>query len=136
FSVDTPWQELEECIRDALLYGSKGEAISFTYLTDGGGRSQRRHKFEGIIPNLERRYRETEASPVREELSKYISERPCTDCGGARLDRSARNVFVGETPLPDIVVMPIDRAVSFFERLELPGWRGEIAAKIVKEIRE
>ncbi len=136
FSVDTPWQELEEYIRDAILYGSKGEAISFTYLTDGGGRSQRRHKFEGIIPNLERRYRETESSAVREELSKYISERPCTDCGGARLNRSARNVFVGETALPEIVVMPIDGAVAFFDKLSLPGWRGEIAAKIVKEIRE
>ncbi|TAK38096.1 MAG: excinuclease ABC subunit UvrA [Lysobacteraceae bacterium] len=136
FSVDTPWQELEDYIREAILFGSKGEQISFTYLTDAGGRSQRRHKFEGIIPNLERRYRETESAAVREELSKYISERPCTECGGARLNRSARNVFVGETPLPDIVVMPIDTAVAFFDKLELPGWRGEIAAKIVKEIRE
>ena len=136
FSVDTPWQELEEYIREAILSGSKGEAISFTYLTDGGGRSQRRHKFEGIIPNLERRYRETESAAVREELSKYISERPCVECDGARLNRSARNVFVGETPLPRIVVMPIDEAVAFFDQLSLPGWRGEIAAKIVKEIRE
>ena len=136
FSVDTPWQELEDYIREAILHGSKGELIGFTYLTDGGGRSQRRHKFEGIIPNLERRYRETESAAVREELSKYISERPCTECAGARLNRSARNVFVGETPLPRIVVMPIDAAVAFFDQLELPGWRGEIAVKIVKEIRE
>ena len=73
---------------------------------------------------------------MREELSKYISERPCTECGGARLNRSARNVFVGETALPQIVVMPIDTAFAFFDHLELPGCRGEIATKIVKEIRE
>ena len=136
FSVDTPWQELDESVREAILFGSKGELIGFTYLTDAGGRSQRRHKFEGIIPNLERRYRETESAAVREELAKYVSQRACTDCGGARLNRSARNVFVGDTPLPKIVVMPIDDAVTFFDTLDLPGWRGEIATKIVKEIRE
>jgi excinuclease ABC subunit A len=136
FSVDTPWQELDEYVREAILHGSKGELISFTYLTDAGGRSQRKHKFEGILPNLERRYRETESAAVREELAKYISERPCPDCGGARLNRSARNVFVGDTPLPRIVVLPIDEALTFFGQLQLPGWRGEIAVKIVKEIRE
>jgi excinuclease ABC subunit A len=136
FSVDTPWQELDEYVREAILFGSKGELIGFTYLTDAGGRSQRRHKFEGIIPNLERRYRETESAAVREELAKYVSERACTDCGGARLNRSSRNVFVGDTPLPAIVVLPIDEAVAFFDKLELPGWRHEIATKIVKEIRE
>ncbi len=136
FSVDTPWQDLDEYVREAILHGSKGELIGFTYLTDAGGRSQRRHKFEGIVPNLERRYRETESAAVREELAKYISERPCPDCGGARLNRSARNVFVGDTPLPRIVVLPIDEALAFFGQLRLPGWRGEIAAKIVKEIRE
>ncbi|MCJ0825119.1 excinuclease ABC subunit UvrA [Luteimonas sp. 50] len=136
FSVDTPWQELDEYVREAILHGSKGELIGFTYLTDAGGRSQRRHKFEGILPNLERRYRETESAAVREELAKYISERACTECDGARLNRSARNVFVGDTPLPRIVVLPIDQALSFFGQLQLPGWRGEIAGKIVKEIRE
>ena len=136
FSVDTPWQELDEYVREAILFGSKGELIGFTYLTDAGGRSQRRHKFEGIIPNLERRYRETESAAVREELAKYVSERACTECGGARLNRSARNVFVGDTPLPRIVVLPIDEALTFFGQLQLPGWRGEIAVKIVKEIRE
>jgi len=136
FGVDVPWQELDDYVREAVLYGSGGELITFTYLTESGGRTQRRHKFEGIIPNLERRYRETESAAVREELAKYISERPCTECGGARLNRSARNVFVGDTPLPQVVTMPIDAAVAFFDRLELPGWRGEIAAKIVKEIRE
>ncbi|MFL6592543.1 MAG: excinuclease ABC subunit UvrA [Luteimonas sp.] len=136
FSVDTPWQELPEATHQAVLYGSGKDTIAFTYLTDAGGRSQRRHRFEGILPNLERRYRETESAAVREELAKYISERPCVDCGGARLNRSARNVFVGETALPQIAVLPIDEAVRFFAQLELPGWRGEIAVKIVKEISD
>jgi excinuclease ABC subunit A len=136
FSVDTPWQELPEDARQAVLYGSGKDVITFSYITDSGGRTQRKHKFEGIVPNLERRYRETESSAVREELAKYISERPCPECGGARLNRSARNVFVADKPLPDIVVLPIDEALAFFGQLALPGWRGEIAAKIVKEIRE
>ena len=134
FSVDTAWQDLDESVRQAVLYGSGKELIGFTYLTDAGGRRQRRHKFEGILPNLERRYRETESAAVREELAKYVSERPCVDCGGARLNRSARNVFVADTPLPQIAVLPIDEALSFFGQLQLSGWRGEIAAKIVKEI--
>src|SRR6476620_11369326 len=136
FSVDTAWQDLGESVRESILHGSGKETIAFTYLTDAGGRSQRRHRFEGILPNLERRYRETESAAVREELAKYISERPCVDCGGARLNRSARNVYVGETALPQIAVLPIDDAVRFFAQLQLPGWRGEIAVKIVKEIGE
>jgi excinuclease ABC subunit A len=133
-SVDTPWQDLPEDVRQAVLYGSAGELISFNYLTDAGGRSQRRHKFEGILPNLERRYRETESAAVREELAKYISERPCIECGGARLNRSARNVFVADRPISQLVVLPIDEALAFFGNLTLAGWRGEVAVKIVKEI--
>ena len=136
FSVDTPWQELPEATREAVLHGSGTELVTFTYLTEAGGRTQRKHRFEGIIPNLERRYRETESPAVREELAKYISERPCVDCGGARLNRSARNVFVADRALPSVVVLPIDEALAFFSKLALPGWRGEIASKIVKEIRE
>jgi excinuclease ABC subunit A len=136
FSVDTPWAELTEESRQAVLFGSGKDVISFSYLTEAGGRSQRKHRFEGILPNLERRYRETESAAVREELAKYISERPCPDCGGARLNAAARNVFVADRPIPEIVVLPIDEALSFFDRMQLPGWRGEIAAKIVKEIRE
>ncbi len=134
FDVDTHWQDLGKEVQQAVLYGSGGKAIAFTYLTDAGGRRQRKHKFEGIVPNLERRYRETESSAVREELSKYISEQPCPSCEGARLNRSARNVFVAEKPLPEIVVLPIDETLAFFEQMTLPGWRGEIASKIVKEI--
>lgn len=136
FSVDTPWQALTEESRQAVLYGSGKNAITFSYITEAGGRTQRKHRFEGILPNLERRYRETESSAVREELAKYISERPCPDCDGARLNPAARNVFVADRALPSIVLLPIDEALAFFGELSLPGWRGEIAAKIVKEIRE
>ena len=136
FKVDTPWQDLDPDVQQAVLHGSGSQVISFSYISDSGARHQRKHKFEGIVPNLERRYRETESSAVREELSKYISERPCTECGGARLNVSARNVFVADRPLPDLVVLPIDEALAFFGSLQLPGWRGEIATKIVKEIGE
>jgi excinuclease ABC subunit A len=136
FKVDTAWQDLDEDVRQAVLYGSGRDVVNFTYISDSGSRHQRKHKFEGIVPNLERRYRETESSAVREELSKYISERPCTECGGARLNSSARNVFVADRPLPDLVVLPIDEALAFFGQLTLSGWRGEVASKIVKEIAE
>jgi len=134
FDVDTPWQALPGDVRNAVLSGSGTELVTFTYFTDSGGRSQRKHRFEGIVPNLERRYRETESAAVREELAKYISERLCTECGGARLNRAARNVFVADRPLSDLVVLPIDDALAFFKGLNLPGWRGEVATKIVKEI--
>ena len=136
FDVDAPWQSLPEGVQQAVLYGSGEEVITFTYLTESGGRTQRKHRFEGIVPNLERRYRETESPAVREELAKYISDRPCPDCLGARLNKSARNVFVADRPLPSLVVLPVDEALAFFRSLDLPGWRGEIAAKIVKEIAE
>src|SRR5690606_17869632 len=136
FDPDTPWQELAEKVRNAVLYGSGDEQITFTYLTESGGRTQRKHRFEGILPNLERRYRETESQVVKEELAKFISDRPCPDCGGARLNRSARNVFVADRTLPELTRMPVDAALEFFSGLSLSGWRGEIAAKIVKEISE
>jgi excinuclease ABC subunit A len=136
FNVDTPWSELGDKVRQAVLYGSGNEIISFTYLTESGGRTQRKHKFEGIVPNLERRYRETESQAVKEELAKFISVRPCPDCGGARLNKSARNVFVAERSLSQITQLPVDESLAFFAQLTLAGWRGEIAAKIVKEIRE
>ena len=136
FDTDAPWQSLPEKVQQAVLYGSGEDVITFTYLTESGGRTQRKHRFEGIVPNLERRYRETESPAVREELAKYISDRPCPDCGGARLNKSARTVFVADRPLPSLVVLPVDEALAFFRGLDLPGWRGEIAAKIVKEIAE
>ncbi len=136
FDIDTPWEQLPEGIRHAVLYGSGDDQIAFRYLTESGGNVTRKHRFEGIVPNLERRYRETESPAVREELSKFISERPCPDCRGERLNRCARNVFVGDSNLPTLTGLPIDQALEFFHALALPGWRGEIATKIVKEIRE
>ncbi|QNN46239.1 excinuclease ABC subunit UvrA [Thermomonas brevis] len=136
FNVDTPWQQLPERIREIVLHGSGGEIINLSYVSENGSKYQRKHAFEGILPNLERRYRETESAAVREELAKYISERSCPECNGARLNRQARNVFVADRPLPEIAVLPIDACLSFFDTLTLPGWRGEIATKIVKEIRE
>lgn len=136
FDVDAPWESLPGPARDAVLNGSGEEVISFTYLTESGGRTQRKHRFEGILPNLERRWKETESAAVREELGRFISERACPDCGGARLNRSARHVYVGELTLPQVVKLPIDECHAFFGALVLPGWRGEIATKIVKEIRD
>jgi excinuclease ABC subunit A len=136
FDVDTPWHDLPEATRHHVLYGSGDEQISFRYVAGTSGAVTRRHRFEGILPNLERRYKETESPAVREELAKFISERPCPECNGQRLNRSARNVFVGDNNLPTLTALPIDQSLGFFETLKLVGWRGEIAAKIVKEIRE
>jgi len=136
FDIDAPWEMLPEDIRQAILFGSGEEQITFRYLTETGGAVQRKHRFEGIVPNLERRYKETESPAVREELSKFISERPCPDCHGQRLNRSARNVFVSDRNLPALTALPIDQSLEFFTTIKLAGWRGEIAAKIVKEIRE
>ncbi len=135
FDVDTPFQDLPKKIRDIVLYGSGDEAIEFKYTNEHGVR-KRRHPFAGIIPNLERRYRETDSRIVREELAKYISQSACTECHGQRLNREARHVFIADTNLPDITSWPILRCLDFFEALELAGRRGEIAAKILKEVRE
>ena len=134
FDVDTPWKNLSDQVRDAILNGSGNEQIEFKYLTESGAQNKRKHKFEGILPNLQRRYRETESSTVREELSKYISQQPCPDCNGTRLNASARNVFVADKTLPELTRWPVDESLEFFEGLSLSGWRGEIARKIVKEI--
>jgi excinuclease ABC subunit A len=137
FDPDTPWNTLPQKTRDAVLTGSGDDTIAFKYAPGhGGGSSTRKHRFEGIIPNLERRYRETESNMVREELGRFISERPCPACHGERLNLSARNVFVGEKNLPALSALAIGDARSFVDSLQLAGWRGEIAERIVKEIRE
>jgi excinuclease ABC subunit A len=135
FDVDTPFQDLPKKIRDIVLYGSGDEIIEFQYFGDSGVQ-KRRHPFAGIIPNLERRYRETDSRIVREELSKYISQKPCPSCEGQRLNQEARHVFIEKTNLPSITSWPIERCLQFFENLELEGRRGEIAQKIVKEVHE
>ncbi|MFO1422155.1 MAG: excinuclease ABC subunit UvrA [Candidatus Competibacteraceae bacterium] len=136
FDLDKPFQELPERIRKLVLHGSGGETIDFEYTNSRGETYHRRHSFEGVIPNMERRYRETESNLVRDELAKYLSSQPCPSCQGARLTRSARNVFVAGRSVPEIVALPIGAAREFFAQLSLPGRRGEIAVKIVKEIGE
>ena len=135
FDIETPFDALPEKIRQLILHGSGDEVISFRYVNERGGSVTRRHSFEGVIPNMERRYHETESPVVREELAKYLSSRPCPECGGTRLRREARFVFVGGENLPGITGRSVGEALTFFEQLSLPGWRGEIATKIVKEIR-
>jgi excinuclease ABC subunit A len=136
FDVDRPGRSCRRDPRDPCCTAAATRRSTFTYLTESGGRTQRKHRFEGIIPNLERRYRETESAMVREELSKFISERPCPECGGQRLNRSARNVFVADRNAAGDLRRCRSTNPRFFHGLNLPGWRGEIAAKIVKEIRE
>ncbi|MBK7540895.1 MAG: excinuclease ABC subunit UvrA [Candidatus Competibacteraceae bacterium] len=136
FEVDTPFQELPEHVRKLILHGSGSEALDFDYQNSKGESYQRRHPFEGVIPNMQRRYRETESNQVRDELAKYLSSQPCPTCQGARLTRSARHVFVAGRSVPEVVGLPIGTARDFFAQLALPGRRGEIAVKIVKEIGE
>jgi len=135
FDVDTPFEELPKKVRDIVLFGSGDEIIEFRYFGDNGVQ-KRRHPFAGIIPNLERRYRETDSRIVREELSKYISQKDCSSCHGQRLNREARHVFVADTNLPTITAWPIEKCLQFFDDLDLEGRRGEIAKKIVKEVHE
>ena len=134
FDIEAPYESLPQKIKNLVLFGSDDEQIEFKYLDGKGGTVKRKHAFEGIVKNLERRYRETESATVREELAKYRSSRACPECGGTRLNRAARNVFVENKNLPEISSLSVARAVAFFQALKLPGWRGEIAVKIVKEI--
>jgi excinuclease ABC subunit A len=134
FNIDAAFDSLPENVRQVILYGSGRTEIDFSYISDRGKRVSRKHAFEGIIPNLQRRYHETESGSVRDELAKFHSIRACPDCHGTRLREASRNVFINETNLPEITAMPIGEATEFFQQLELPGKRGEIASKIVSEI--
>ena len=136
FDPEQPFEQLPEAVREVILHGSGREAIAFETLSARGAPVTQRHRFEGVIPNLERRYRETDSPAVREELARYQASKPCPDCQGARLNRAARHVFIEGHPLPELTALPIRRAVAFFEQLDLPGQRGEVAERIVKEIRE
>ena len=136
FDIDTPFQQLPDKVQKVILYGSGEEEIEFVYFSERGHSRQRRETFEGVLPNMERRYRETDSNVVREELSKYLSQRTCIDCHGTRLNRAARHVFVAGKSLPEIAAMAIGRAQTFFGDMQLPGRRGEIAAKIRSEIGE
>lgn len=136
FDLTVPFSQLDKKAQDVVLFGSKGTSIKFKYINDRGDIMERKHPFEGIIPNMERRYRETESNAVREELAKYLSQQHCNSCNGARLRLEARNVFLGQTTLPTITNMSISEALDFFSDLSLSGQRAQIADKILKEIND
>ena len=136
FDIETPWTELAPHVQHVLLNGSGEEAIEFSYKGEAGRKTRKRHPFEGIVPNLTRRYRETESPMVREELSRYLGVRPCPECQGTRLNRAARFVFVGGKSLPELAHLPVGRALEVLGAMQLPGWRGEVAGKIVKSVSE
>ena len=136
FDPEASFSTLPQKIKDIILYGSGKESIEFTYQIGSGAVKTRRHSFEGIIANMDRRYHETDSAMVREELAKYLSQKICTTCNGARLNVAARNVFIEDLPIHEITRYPIRKSLAFFVGLNLIGTRGEIAVKIVKEIKE
>ena len=136
FDLESPWQDLSPELQHIVLYGSGKEAIAFEYLKPRGGTRVEEHPFEGVLPNLARRYREVEVASVREELAKLQSTRPCPSCEGTRLRREARHVLIANASLPTIAALSIADAHGFFTTLELPGWKGTVATRIVREIQE
>ncbi|CAM3868146.1 excinuclease ABC subunit UvrA [Vibrio aquimaris] len=136
FDLDAPFNSLSSKVQDIILKGSGRVEIEFKYINDRGDIRVKRHPFEGILNNLERRYRDTESNSVREDLAKYISTRTCSSCDGSRLRLEARNVFIGETSLPEIVELSIADALKFFESLKLEGQRAQIAEKVMKEVND
>ncbi len=136
FDIDTPWVELPESVRSRLLYGSEGVEIEFRY-HDARGRAQRRqHAFEGIMPNLERRWKESDSSAVREELGRYRGMRPCPDCHGTRLNEIARAVLIQGRSIAEITALTVGHALAYFADLKLTGWRATVAERIVREVGE
>ena len=136
FDIDKPVKKLTKKVLKIILHGSGTDSVPFNYLNDRGDVIIRNHPFEGIIPNMQRRYKDTESEAVREELAKYLTTASCKTCDGSRLNRSARHVFIDHRAMPDVVKMPVGESLIYFEKLHLKGKRGEIAEKILKEIRE
>ncbi len=137
FDLNLPFNQLSDEIRNIILYGSGDTVINMVYSKEATGTTfTRKRPFEGIIPNLERRYRETESNSVREELVKYMSQQPCSVCKGTRLNKAARHVLVTGHNLPQLTALPIEQAQKFFTKLKLPGHKGKIAKKILKEVNE
>ena len=136
FSLETPYQDLENDIQDLLLNGSKGKPVDFSWRNKRGSLVERIFSFEGILNNIERRYKETESSWSRDNLSKLISLSTCKSCDGTRLRKEARNVFVEDVNLPQITSYTIDQAFKFFSELSLKGSKREIADRIIKEVNE
>jgi excinuclease ABC subunit A len=136
FDMDTPFKDLDERTRQVILYGSGDVAIEFEYLNPNRTYKKRKHPFEGVIPNMQRRYMESDSILLREELARYQSNKPCPGCDGTRLNRSARHVFINDHSLPDVTAMSVLHARDYFTGLSIPGRRGEIAGKILKEVGE
>ncbi len=134
FSVELPFAKLSKKIQNLILNGSGDEVIKFYYVNHKGKKTKRAHPFEGVLPNMERRYRETDSGAIREDLSKYLSNHECSECNGSRLKIEARNVFVGMRNLPSVADLPIADALEFFHTIQFKGNKAEIAEKILKEV--
>jgi excinuclease ABC subunit A len=134
FDVEAPWEMLDDRVQQLILHGSGKEKIAFRYLAERGRSQVREHAFEGVIPNLERRYRDTDSAVVREELARFRHTQPCPECGGTRLRREARHVKVQERTIYEISSLPLRKAYEFFKALDLPGAKGHVAGRIVREI--
>ncbi len=134
FDVEQPFEQLTQSVRNLILHGTGRDKVRFTYLGERGNKYHREHPFEGILPNLERRYRETDSAAVREELAKYLASQPCPDCKGTRLRREARNVFVAGRAIFEISGLPLKQARQFFKDIALVGSKLAIADRIVHEI--
>ena len=135
FELETPFSRLRKKHREAILYGSGEQRIDFSYVNDRGDVIRRRHRFEGVLPNMDRRFHETESSFVRENLQKYLTVRDCPACLGTRLRTEARHVFIDGTALPEVTSGSVENTLEYFNKLKLDGRRGAIAEKILKEIR-
>ncbi|MFT6914155.1 MAG: excinuclease ABC subunit A [Motiliproteus sp.] len=135
FDTDTPFNALTDKQRHAILRGTGTDKIEFHYLSDRGDLTLKLHPFEGVIPNMQRRYHDTESQSVREDLARYQAQQQCPSCSGSRLRRDARHVFIDKHHIAEITALPVGSALQYFEQLQLPGKQGEIAEKIVKEIR-
>ena len=136
FNLNVPFNRLSADIKNIILYGSAGQTIKYQYVTSNGKKYSQEHVFEGIIPNMQRRYRETESKAVRDELHKYQNSRLCEDCQGSRLRQESRNVFISGRTLSEISNLAIGDCLEFFNNLKLKGWRAEVAQKIIQEIRQ
>jgi len=136
FDVEVPFEQLSDKVRKIVLYGSGKDSIAFKYINDRGDVVVRNHPFEGILNNMDRRYRETESNAVREELAKFINTQACQSCGGSRLREEARNVFIGDLNLPKLTIWSIGEALEYFDKLEFSGQKAQIAEKVLKEVRD
>ena len=136
FSLDLPFEELPKKIQEMVLYGSTPDDVDFSYTSKRGRRIEIIRPFEGIVNNINRKYANSDSPLIREDMSKFMTHRPCSSCEGSRLNESARNVFIEQTSLPEISEMTIEEAYDFFDKLNLKGAKGKIAEKIVKEIKE